>query len=133
MTLMLSLDHVREADEAQPADVNVVQASVVASRVSVIMHWPEVRGGQAGGQVVLPAVGHVIRNAGDRYGGRLMARVGNDLNGIGVKMVIGDGLGGIVEHGRYVILGYDVAWDCRGVRDKCGLLNITLKYLAAGW
>lgn len=96
------------------------------------MHWPEVRRGQAGGKVVLPAIGHVVRDAGDRHSGRLMARVSNNFDRIGVKMVIGYSLGGIVEHRRYVVLCYDVAWDRRRVRDMCGLLDIALKYLAAG-
>lgn len=61
-----------------------------------------------------------------------MARVGNNFDRIGVKMVIGYGLGSIVEHWRYVVLCYDVAWDCRRVWDMCGLLDIALKYLAAG-
>lgn len=133
MALVLGLNHVREADEAQPADVNVVQAAVVAARVSVIMHWPEVRGGQARGQVVLPAIGHVVRDASDGDSGGLMARVGDDFDGVGVKMVIGYGLRGIVEHRRYVVLSYDVAWDRRRVGDMCGLLDIALEYLAAGW
>lgn len=133
MALVLSLDHVREADEAQAADVDVIQAAVIAARVSVIMHWPEVRGGQARGQVVLPAIGHVVRDAGDGYGGGLMARVGNNFDGIGIKMIIGDGLGGVVEHRRHVVLGYDVAWDRRRVRHMSSLLDITFEYLAAGW
>lgn len=42
MALVLGLDYVCEADEAQPADVDVVQAAVVAARVGVVMHRPEV-------------------------------------------------------------------------------------------
>lgn len=98
----------------------------------MVVHWPEVRGGQAGGKIVLPAIGHVVRDAGDRHRGRLMARVSYNFDRIGVKMVIGYGLRGIVEHRRYVVLCYDVAWDRRRVRDMCGLLDIALKYLAAG-
>lgn len=61
-----------------------------------------------------------------------MARVGNDFDGIGVKMVVSDGLGGIVKDGRHVVLSYDVAWNGRRVWDMCGLLDIALEYLAAG-
>lgn len=132
MALVLGLDDICEADEAQATDVDVVQASIVAARVGVIVHWPEVRGGQARGQVILPTVGKMIRGSSNRHSGGLMARVGNNFYGVGVKMVISNGLGGIIKHGRHVVLGYDVARNRRRVRDMCGLLNVALEYLAAG-
>lgn len=132
MALVLRLDHVREADEAQSADVNVVQAAVVTPGVGMIMHRPEIRGRQARGEVVLPAIGHVVGNACYGDGSGLMACVGNDFDGVWIKMVISDGLGGVIEDRRHVVFGHDMAWDRGRVRNMCGLLDISLKYLAAG-
>lgn len=95
MTLVLSLYDVREADEAQAAHIGAVKAAVVAARVCLICYRPEICRRQAGCQVVLPAVGHVVRDARhvDRDGGRLVVRMRNDLDGIGVEVIVSDGLG----------------------------------------
>lgn len=135
MTLMLGLHDVSEADEAQAAHIVGVYAAVVAAGVGLVGDGPKVRGGQARGQIVLPIVCHVVGDAGhmDRDGGGLVVRVCNNLDGVRIEVVIGNGLGRGVEDRRDVVFRYDVARDGGRVRDQYGFLDIALEDLAAGW
>lgn len=135
MVLVFGLHDVGETDEAQPAHVTVVQAAVVAARVGPIGHRAEVGGGQTRGQVVLPAIGHVVGDAGDidSDGGRLVVCVGDDLDRVRVQVVVGDGCRRGVENGWDVIFSDDVARNGGGVRNMGGFLNVAFEDLTAGW
>lgn len=135
MALVFGLHNVGEADEAQAAHVVGVYTAIVAAGVGLVCHGSKVRCCQAGGQIVLPAVCHVVGDAGhiDRNGGRLVVCVCDNLDGVRIEVVIGNGLRRGVEDGRDVIFRYDVARNGGRVRDQYGFLDIALEDLAAGW
>lgn len=57
----------------------------------------------------------------------------DDLNRVGIEVIIGNSLGRGVENGWDVVFGFDMAGDGGRVWDQDRFLNVALKNLAAGW
>lgn len=94
MTLVFGLYDVRKANEAEPAHIRTVQTAVIAARFGQVGHRPKVCCGQARSEIVLPAaVGGVIRGSCHVEGSGLVVCMSDDLDRVGVEVVVGDSLG----------------------------------------
>ena len=75
--------------------------------------------------------GAVVLVVGEGQAGGLVGGVGDDLDGVGVEVAVGDGGGGGVEDRGDVVFGLDVGGDGGGAGDD-GFLDVALEDLAAG-
>ena len=130
MGLVFSLYDIGKGNEGKAANVRRVEGTVIGSvvgRDKVVIGKGSEFGGPFGGRLVVRTC---VAGTRDRHSRGLMLGVRHDFDGVGVELVVRNGLGSVVENGGDVVFCLDVARDGRGVGHENGaVLDISLEDL----